>query len=448
MISALRKNISAALGMVGELSSFITQPESDDLTQRKMMEDITASLVRRLKVLNNSIPVLVKQITLAKSLEGDKRRAAAERAAEQTAAQSAEIEDVDFGGEENAQQQVSLPRGMRSAFINELEISEQLIKRLKKKKQWLHKKEPAFKKPNVYARLSNRFFLPFSQRMVNQGYFKSLGLEIRRSNMNILTVSYLSMMFMTAFLSIFAGLLLMFFFLFFSFSINPPFLVAYSGSYLARLVQVIWFVVGVPAATFLFMYVYPSTEQSSAAKRIEQELPFVVVHMGSIAGSGIEPLEIFKIIALSKDYKFAGKEIKKILNQTNVYGYDLTTALRNVARSTPSQKLSELLNGMSITINSGGDMKVFFEKRAESLLLEYRIEREKFTKNAETVMDIYISVVISTPMILLLLLIMISVSGISLGGFSVDQLSYGVILLVAVINVFFLIFLQMKQPSY
>ncbi|MCH7536070.1 MAG: type II secretion system F family protein [Bacteroidetes bacterium] len=135
------------------------------------------------------------------------------------------------------------------------------------------------------------------------------------------------------------------------------------------------------------------------------------------------------------------------MNQTNIYGYDLTTSLRNVARMTPSTKFSELLTGMSITINSGGDIKSFLEKRSESLLLEYRLEREKFTKVAETFMDIYISIVIATPMILLLLLVMIAVSGIQI-GLSINDLTIAIIGLVAMVNVLFLTFLHLKQPGY
>ncbi len=135
------------------------------------------------------------------------------------------------------------------------------------------------------------------------------------------------------------------------------------------------------------------------------------------------------------------------MNQINVYGYDLVTALQNIARLSPSPRFSELLSGLSTAISSGGDLKTFFEKRAETLLLNYRLERERFTKVAETFMDIYISVVIATPMILLLLLVMISVSGVQI-GFTLNQLTLLIIFTVAMINVVFLWVLSMRQPSY
>ena len=92
-------------------------------------------------------------------------------------------------------------------------------------------------------------------------------------------------------------------------------------------------------------------------------------------------------------------------------------------------------------------LKGFFEKRSETLLLNYRLEREKYTRLVETFLDIYISIVIAAPMIFLLLLVMIFISGIEV------QLSSSLISVifvggVAILNIVFLVFLQTKQPAY
>ena len=147
------------------------------------------------------------------------------------------------------------------------------------------------------------------------------------------------------------------------------------------------------------------------------------------------------LIPLFNDWK----SVTKLLNEINIYGYDLITALKNVSYNSPSKKLSELLNGLATTISSGGNLPDFFKKRSETLLFEYKIEREKQIKTSETFMDVYISVVIAAPMILMLLLVMMKISGL---GFS---LSTGTITLITVlgvflINIFFLTFLQIKQP--
>ncbi len=448
MIPALKQNVVAAQGILREMNTFIDSAPQYDAIQQRLAQEMLQSLKNRLAVINASLPQLIRLVKLSRELREASLRVSAETASQETSSTHAPMEEVPVGEDVDPAKRVTLPRTMRSAFMQELQLGEKLVKRLSKKRKWRRKKEPAYKKPSLYGKIANTFFLSHSQNLVRRGKYKSLGLDIRKSNMDVLTVTYLSMMFFTMFISFFVGVAIALFFLFFSIDFLAPGITFYQGELFTRIMQVFWIAPVMPFIVWVLFYLYPGAEMSGNAKRIENELPFVVVHMGSIAGSGIEPLEIFRIIAMSQDYKYAGKEMKKIINQTTIYGYDLSTALRNVARSTPSERLSELLNGMSITINSGGDIQVFFEKRAESLLLEYRIAREKFTKNAETVMDIYISVVISTPMILLLLLVMISVSGLSVGGLSIDQMSFGIIAIVVAINVIFLAFLQMKQPSY
>jgi len=182
-------------------------------------------------------------------------------------------------------------------------------------------------------------------------------------------------------------------------------------------------------------------------KRINAELPFVTIHMSSIAGSGIEPTQIFKIITQGEEYPYTKKELKKVINQVNVYGYDLISALKNTARETSSQKLSELFNGIATTISSGGNLLDFLNKKAETFLFEYRLDKEKQTKSAETFMDVYISIVIAAPMILTLLIVLISVTGLGI-GLSMNALTFVIISIVSLINIIFLVFLHLNQPVY
>ena len=187
-------------------------------------------------------------------------------------------------------------------------------------------------------------------------------------------------------------------------------------------------------------------EKKLHENKINEELPFATIHMSAISGSMIDPTKIFSIIISTDEYPYISKEFTKLLNQINIYGHDIVGALRNLSFMTANPKLSELFNGLSTTINSGGDIAGFFEKRAESLLFDYKIEREKRTKSAETFMDIYISIVIAAPMIFMLLLMMMKISGLGI-ALSSNMISLIMVVGVAIINVGFLVFLQLKQPD-
>ena len=424
-------NIDQEIEMARELENFLERIENSSPSEGRIYVEMVLSLQRRIKILNNSIPELVRGISLAKKLPSGKS----------ISEKTGKIHDS------KKKKEFFIKSTDKSKFLKELNIEANLFKRLRKRKLESKESKEEFRKPSFYGKLSNKMFLGVSERWVKSGKFKKLSLDLKKSNMNILTTTYISMMVFSIVLAFLIAIPIAGFFVFYNLGFEFPFLSNYGGDYLSGILRSFWVVIALPIFIWISFYFYPRTEKRSIAKKIDQELPFVVIHMASISGSGIGPSQIFKIIGLSKEYIHTRKEIRKVLNQTNVYGYDLSTALRNIARTTPSVKLSELLNGISTTITSGGNMKDFFEKRSESLLLEYKLEREKFTKTAETFMDIYISIVIAAPMILLMLLVMISVSGISL-GFGINQLTLLIIGIVGLVNILFLTFLHLKQPSY
>jgi len=324
------------------------------------------------------------------------------------------------------------------------EFYRQTLKRLRKKEAVVKKKK--FKKPSAYTKLSNRVFSNTSLRFSNKKFFKNLKKDLVKANLHILPASYISVIFFTTFLSVILAIFIFIFLLIFNIGIDWPIITLVTENIFSRFLKVFWVLLAIPLVTFLFMYFYPSMERKATASRIDQELPFVAIHLSAIAGSMVEPSKIFKIIIATKEYPFTQKEFVKLINKIHVYGYNIVGALRDSANNSASKKLSELFNGMATTITSGGDLNEFFEKRSQTLLFDYRLSRERYTRSAETFMDIYISVVIAAPMIFMLLLIIIKVGGLGI-SISTSMITLLMVLGVSLINVIFLVFLHLKQPS-
>jgi len=325
-----------------------------------------------------------------------------------------------------------------------LKLERETFKRLLKKEKKVEKKKTI--KPSKYVKLANNLFSGKSIALLKKGKFRKLKRDLLQANMQVLPKSYVSVIFLTTVLSIIFGIFALLFFLFFNVGAQLPIITLVKESLIKRLLKVFWILFVIPLVTFLFMYFYPSMEKKSIGNKINQELPFATIHMASISGSMIDPSKIFHIIISTGEYRYLQKEFIKLLNEMNVFGHDLVTALRKQAFNSPSRKLSDLFNGIATTITSGGDLPGFFEKRANTLLFDYRLEREKYTKSAETFMDIYISVVIAAPMILMLLLMMMRVSGLGI-SLSVPMITLIMVLGVSLINIVFLVFLQLRQPE-
>ena len=323
-------------------------------------------------------------------------------------------------------------------------LEKETLKRLKikEKKKIVKRKD----KPSMYVSFANRLFAKMAADLSSEPFFRSVKRDLVRTNLRYLFTTYLALALFTTLISFIASIFVFVFFLFFNLGANPPFITMMQEGILQRTLKTFWVLFLIPFATFIFMYFYPSMEKKSLESKINQELPFATIHMAAISGSMVEPSKIFSIIISTKEYPAVEKELIKLINEINVYGKDLVTALKVTSFNSPSTRFSELLNGLATTINSGGDLPEFFEKRSQSLLFEHRLEKEKIAKSSETFMDIYISVVVAAPMILMLLLILMKISGL---GFSLStgMISLIMVLSVSIINIVFLTFLYLKQPN-
>jgi flagellar protein FlaJ len=345
---------------------------------------------------------------------------------------------------------IMLKKEEKAKFMQELMVEKDVMNKLKKMRvQKVEAKEQDYKQVGAFTVISSRLFSNAAYSLADSSLFKKLKEDLRKANMYYLPSTYIAM-------ALFSMLIV--FVLTFVFGIfNALFSIVTSGT--IPTLQM------VPAAeiplkllkniglSFLLPFIviggfmmYPSSQASSISKKIQNELPFTTIYMSSIAGSGVEPRKIFSILATSQEYPAIGGEMKKVINQVNLYGYDLVTALKNIAKSTSSEKFGGLLNGIATNIVSGGDLRAYLDKRAADTLLEYKLERKKYSSMAETAMDMYIGIAIATPMIFMVLLIVMNATGM---GFGLDMttLSFMIIGGIAALNVGFLVFLQIRQPN-
>jgi len=442
----LREVISKIRRIFMELSSLQTYLDQAEAGEKKMISSQIVLVREALRKANEEIPFALENINLIRKL-------APEKVVEEEDKDAPKLKEVI----KETEKELSLkkpkpisvavtPSGKVKGYsLKELKpkgLEKLTLKRMKKKNEKVEIQKE--KKPNNYIKIANQFFSKASDKMISDKTFQELERDLIKANMQFTPRGYISVIFLTTLLAFFAGILLGIFFLFFRIGVELPIITKATGELLSRIWISLLIVILAPFLTFILMYTYPGLEKSSTENRIEDELPFATIHMSAISGSMIDPSKIFDIIISTKEYPYIEKEFKKLINEINLYGYDLVSALRSAAYSNPSKKLSELFNGLATTINSGGDLPEFFEKRAQTLLFENRLEQEKKTKAAETFMDIYISLVIAAPMILMILLMMMKISGLGI-SMSTQMITIIMVISVTMINIVFLAFLQLKK---
>jgi len=438
----LKNIISREKKIQKELNSLENYMRKSGIEERKMISSQIVLVKENFRKTNEEIPSVLEKINLAKKLNQEK---------EEEDKETPKIKEIIEMKEKEASlkkplnmsaNSVNFASGYSLKDLKPTTLEKLTLKRMKKKNEKVEIKKE--KKPSAYIRFANQWFSKISDKIVSEKTFQDLERDLIKANLQFTPRSYISVIFFTTCIAFFASILIATFFLFFKIGVILPIITKATGEILTRLWKVLLVVVLIPILTFIIMYFYPSLEKSSTATKIEEELPFATIHMSAISGSMIDPSNIFSIIISTHEYPYMEKEFKKLINEINLYGYDLVSALRNSAYNNPSKKLSELFNGLATTINSGGDLPGFFDKRSQTLLFENRLEQEKKTKAAETFMDMYISLVIAAPMILMILLMMMKISGLGI-EMSTSMITIIMVIVVTVINIVFMTFLQLKK---
>lgn len=340
---------------------------------------------------------------------------------------------------------VLMPGAMRldvntkKRYLKELNLDEEylklVVKRRKDKKAAVVEKEYTLYESNPYGKVANRFFEGMTLKLTKDypEIFVKLYQDRNSAGIKVLSKTYISMGLMSAVIAFLAVTILAS-----AFFTNESLAVQIARGFMLGIFSSI--------GTLGFFYFYPSSVVSEREKEIKTDLPFVIVHMSAVAGSGAKPISMFSTILTSGQYPGIRDEVKKIVNYVNIFGYDISTALKVVAKSTPSVKFKDLLEGIVTTIESGGSMKEYLVAVAEDTMTTYKLELQKWTEAVATYSDIYTSLLIAAPLLFMVTLRIIASMGMDAGMVRIASLG-GILLGIPLLNGGFILFVTLMQPK-
>jgi len=162
--------------------------------------------------------------------------------------------------------------------------------------------------------------------------------------------------------------------------------------------------------TFIYFYIYPSLAKADYIKDIEDNLPYFALYFYSYSGSQMNIIDIFKLLNKEKRFGAINKEISYLLILIDNFGYDILSALLELAQKTPSEKFKEFLYGLISVIRSGGSLKDFARIYAKQNLEEYEIQLKEYNEKVNLWITLYAFFFITFPMVLLILSFLFSIS--------------------------------------
>jgi len=218
----------------------------------------------------------------------------------------------------------------------------------------------------------------------NISYFENVRNSLKRGQMNTLLEEYLSIALFAAIVATVFGSAISFAILMKTLSVPFYFL----------LIPAVIFGMVAGVALFLLFLVYPGVVSGSVQQGIQMNLPFATTYMATVSGSGIPPYAIFKLIAQFKEYGEISREAQNISSEIELFGKDLSSALRRAADRTPSEEFKELLWGMDLIISEGGDLRKFLTSSAHIFMEDYKRRMAKYSQTLSMFLEIYLTVVV------------------------------------------------------
>ncbi|MFO8016907.1 MAG: type II secretion system F family protein [Candidatus Woesearchaeota archaeon] len=293
--------------------------------------------------------------------------------------------------------------------------------------------------PSFLGSLANATIRKFAFYLIEKypSFFKTLYDNLRLANITILSNTYVNIMLLTTI--IVAAISSLLFFAFFIFTNNPL---------MMAVIKTIIMAVLSAGVTFLMFYMYPQMKANSRKTSIDTNLPFAINHISAVAGAGVPPTKMFRLLMESEEYGEIAVEIEKIVEYVELFGYDLLTAIRSVAMTTPSLAMKEFLEGMVSTIESGGDISVYLKEKTSEAMLNYELERQKYAETIATYSDVYTGILIAAPLFFIVALSLVSMLGGTIGGLDVSTvIVVGAYVIIPLLNIAFITLLELTQPN-
>jgi len=164
--------------------------------------------------------------------------------------------------------------------------------------------------------------------------------------------------------------------------------------------------------TFVFLLHLPKSRAKTRKRKIDLNLAYAINFISAMASAGVTPTEIFKSLSKQKIYSEVQNESAWIYRDVSLLGYDIITAIKKDIARTPSQKFKEFLQGMVVTVSSGGSLKTYFMNKADQYLWENRNTQKQLIETLGIMAESYVTAAVAGILLLLIVLpLMMLISG-------------------------------------
>ncbi len=167
------------------------------------------------------------------------------------------------------------------------------------------------------------------------------------------------------------------------------------------------------AVLFYFIFLnLPASTAKGRGKRIDIHLAYALNFIAAMSSAGVTPTEIFKSLAKQDIYGEIKEEASWIYRDVSLLGRDILSAIKDNIQRTPSNKFKEFLQGMVVTVTSGGSLKSYFMVKADQYMRENRQEQKQLIESLGIMAEAYVTAAVAGVLLMMIVLtLMIVITG-------------------------------------
>ena len=210
---------------------------------------------------------------------------------------------------------------------------------------------------------------------------------------------------------------------------------------------IFWLIVLMPVIiavlTFLIFLQIPSSKAKVRGKKIDLNLSYALNFVAAMSSAGVTPTEIFKSLSKQKIYGEVQKEAAWIYRDVSLLGKDIIQSIKDNMYLSPSERFREFLQGLIVTITSGGSLKTYFSAKADQYMIENRQKQKQLFESLGVMAESYVTAAVAGILLLFIVIpLMMIISGDSNQIFFLYLITF---LLVPLIHISFTVIIRMMS---
>jgi len=196
--------------------------------------------------------------------------------------------------------------------------------------------------------------------------------------------------------------------------------------------------------TILLIAWYPLYARDLAMTDINLNLLYSVTFMFMLSKGGVSIERILERGAETEHSKYIRNLLNKFLINITVFGYNPNESLKDISSRSPSEIFTRFLDSIVNTIQTSGKLSSLFQYVSDQLIQRREEENNELLNNLGFISEIYVTMLVIAPLLLIILLTTFSFAGQTSGASGVNSLNLVVFAGIPLISILILVLIDMQ----